>query len=224
MKNITKKIALICSFVFVFAATILFTGCNKDLEDLQIHTGFKTEYFVGESLDLTNGKLIYTDKEGKETIVSIKESMISSFSTATAGSREMVITYNNKTLLYSYTVAEAPADVQVGDLYYLTPSIFTTASNMYDYIYIKTTEVFSFGASTKAPANITDSDLPSTNATFTRSLVGGRVVYTYNQNNASGTAVYTLTVINATSISVSIVGTQSYSPINLSGTFTKVVR
>lgn len=220
MKNITKKIALICSFVFVFAATILFTGCNKDLEDLQIYTGFKTEYVVGESLDLTNGKLIYTDNDGKETIISITESMISSFSTATAGTREMVITYNNKTLLYSYTVV---ADVQVGDLYYLTPSIFTTSSNMYDYIYIKTTEVFSFGASTKSPENITDSEL-QTNATFTRSLVGGKVVYTYNQNNASGTAVYTLTVNNATSISVSIVGTQTYSPISLSGTFTKVVR
>lgn len=75
-------------------------------KSLTLEHSFNTEYLIGNELDVTGGKLRYTEKSS-ETIIDIKESMISGFSTDTAGTRHMTISYKGLQLTIPYTVREA---------------------------------------------------------------------------------------------------------------------
>lgn len=224
MKKFMKAM-WVCAFMLVFSLPILLTGCsNGDLENLKIYTDFKTEYFVGESLDVTNGKLSYTDKDGKEIIVSVKEEMISSFSTATEGEREMIITYNSKTITYNYVVNKKPADVKVGDLYYLSPSAFSNYDGYNDYIYIKNSNVFAISSTNVAPESMSETYLPTNNFTFTKSIENKKVVYVCTKNTTTINYAYTITVENENQVKLSAVMTnvETGSTNTASGVFTKL--
>ena len=114
MKKMILSLALV--FVALFGC-LTFGGCNESQEELELYASFKTEYVVGEQLDLTNGKIAYTDSNGKTQIVEIKSEMISSFTTETPtdGARQMIVTYKDLTIEVNYYVY---ADVINGDLYY----------------------------------------------------------------------------------------------------------
>lgn len=226
MKKFVKAM-LVVAVMLVFSLPLLLSGCAKgNLEDLKIHTNFKTEYFVGESLDVTNGKLLYTNKEGKETVVSVQENMITSFSTTTEGEREMVITYNGLTLTISYSVTKL-YDVTVGDLYYSTPSIFTPTPSNYDYIYIYALNKITISSSNATPANYqpTEQTLQNSTFTFNRTIENKKVIYTYSVNSGNLSATYKIIVENENQLTVSISGTDPvYGEVNSSSLFTKYVK
>ncbi len=110
MKNFTKifilPILLLCTMITLCA-------CGKPQDGIQINTTFKTEYYVGEKLDTTGGIIDFT-KDGKTVQVVIEPSMISNFSTETAGSKKLIVTYtatedNTKyTTTVNYIVKEIP--------------------------------------------------------------------------------------------------------------------
>ncbi len=108
--KVFKKIAL--SFALVLAIclpSVLLAACGNK-EKLSLVQTFKTEYYVGQDLDITGGILKYVDEEGKSVNVGLQESMVSVFSTEKPGSKKMVITYEDETLLVDYIVK--PWDVQ----------------------------------------------------------------------------------------------------------------
>ena len=82
MKNKLKIMSIFC-FVFACCFSILLTGCSKSEPKIQIESQFKTNYYVGESLDVLGGILKYTDANEKESFVEITPEMISSFTTHT---------------------------------------------------------------------------------------------------------------------------------------------
>lgn len=105
----TKNIMVAVLALIVLIIPAFMSGCFGDKKGkLELFNSFKTEYYVGDDLDLTNGKLKYTDKESNVTYVDILESMVSDFNTTTVGSRTLLITYQDLTLEVDYTVSEEP--------------------------------------------------------------------------------------------------------------------
>ena len=73
----------------------LFAACGEDpvSPEIEIKAAFKTEYVIGDELDVSGGILAYTNEDGQTKDVEITEEMISGFTTETAGTRSMVLTY-----------------------------------------------------------------------------------------------------------------------------------
>lgn len=104
MKKV-NKIFISLALVLVLVLPLFLGGCfGGSKEKLELHTEFKTEYNVGDVLDLTNGKIKYTNEKGEIIILAITPQMVSSFNTDTVGTREMIITYEEKSILVSYFV------------------------------------------------------------------------------------------------------------------------
>ena len=144
MKKFIKKfgalfLSLALILVIVPVATI-FAGCGNKSEGgeefeekLEVKASFKTEYYAGEELDVTGGILEYTNEEGNSTYVIVESSMISAFTTETAGSRQMILSYNDLTILIPYTVKHY--DLESSALY-AKQSVDTGLT----YLYIEKTE------------------------------------------------------------------------------------
>lgn len=103
MKKIKGFLTSLILIVAVVICPLVMTGCTKGKPTLELQTAFKTTYYVGEVLDVSNGVLKYTNN-GNEELVDVTESMISGFSTALVGTRNLTITYEGIELEVSYTV------------------------------------------------------------------------------------------------------------------------
>ncbi len=112
MKKLSKililPVLILCS-MFVLSACGE-TGEKKD--GLTLNSAFKTEYYVGETLDVTGGILDFT-KNGETTQIIIENSMVSGFSSETAATRNMVVSHTDAgktyTITVKYVVKEIPA-------------------------------------------------------------------------------------------------------------------
>ena len=102
----TKNILFAFLALIVLALPMFALGCDSDQSSLEVFNSFKTEYYQGETIDLTDGVLKYTDKEGDVSYINVSSDMIINFNTTTPGNRKMVIIYNDETLEISYVVKE----------------------------------------------------------------------------------------------------------------------
>ena len=108
MTNMTKKKSII-SFIFcalcVFLIPFVAVGCTDKMgaDGLEISNAFKTEYEIGETLDVSGGVLKCVI-DGKEDFVPITVEMVSGFDSSTAGDKQLVITYNEMTTTLNYKV------------------------------------------------------------------------------------------------------------------------
>ncbi len=113
--KIFKKIVLTFALVLAICLpTVLLSACGGE-KKLSLVQKFKTEYYVGETLDVSAGILKYIDADGKATNFAVEEDMVSVFSTEKPGNRKLLITYKEETLTVDYTVK--PWDVQ-NNVYY----------------------------------------------------------------------------------------------------------
>jgi len=101
MKILKKSFLLLFLLVAIMP---MLAGCLNKEPKLELNVEFKNEYVIGETLDVTGGILLYTDKTGHKTYVEMQENMITGFSTETAGERSMIISYENETILFTYSV------------------------------------------------------------------------------------------------------------------------
>jgi endonuclease I len=76
----------------------------------------KTAYFVNDALDVANSYLRVFYDDGSSGIVDLNGSMVSDFTTTSAGTRLMTITYSGKTDLTRYVVAKATPSYSVPSL------------------------------------------------------------------------------------------------------------
>ena len=115
MKKLKNKLGyLLMGSVLAFAGVggaTMIAGCSNDQVEVQIQqdgieiiSSFKTQYFVGEDVDVTGG-IISCTINGKTKQVALTDEMISGFSSATPGTRKLVITYQDLTMTVSYTVS-----------------------------------------------------------------------------------------------------------------------
>ena len=103
-KNLFK---VLTAFALVICSTFALTGCfggEAKITAIDLAQSFKTQYEIGETLDVSNGiiKVTYEDDTQKDVVVT--ESMVSGFNTQTAGQKTMVVTYKDSTKTVSYTV------------------------------------------------------------------------------------------------------------------------
>ena len=138
----TKKL----KFSLIIAFTLLLTlfagvlaGCggkNDDNAQIVVKSDMiKTEYVVGEELEITGGILEYISNE-KITHIQITKDMISNFSTEKLGSYSMIVTYNGKTTTVSYTVNKG---FSLSKLYYaenITPECWIKFNEQESKVYL----------------------------------------------------------------------------------------
>lgn len=74
------------------------------LTNVELESSFKTTYFVGETLDTTNGKLKLTYNSGKIETIPITENMILNFSTPYIKNTTMQVVYGDFTINVPYVV------------------------------------------------------------------------------------------------------------------------
>lgn len=66
----------------------------------------KTNYFIGEPLDVTGGKVTVTRQAGPDEIIDLTANMVTGFDSETAGTKTLTITYQEKTTTFDVTVSE----------------------------------------------------------------------------------------------------------------------
>ena len=66
----------------------------------------KTNYFIGEPLDVTGGKVTVTRQTGPDEIIDLTANMVTGFDSETAGTKTLTITYQEKTTTFDITVSE----------------------------------------------------------------------------------------------------------------------
>lgn len=131
MKNF-NKIFISLALVLVLALPLLVGGCfGGPKEGIKIYSNFKTEYQIGEQLDLTDGKIEYTDEDGKKTIIEITTQMVTSFNTDTVGNRSLIITYQGNTCTVNYSVYRV-YKATVGAVYTASPTIMLFEGSGYN--------------------------------------------------------------------------------------------
>lgn len=213
MKKLSK-ILLTFAFVLMLAVPFALIGCGeaKINEGIEIHTSFKTEYDVGDELDLGEGKITYTDEKGTQTVVEITSSMISSFDTTSAGSKEMTVTYNDYTVLVPYTVYDV-FDVEGGAIY--VGQVPNNNENSYFVVKFNNskTSFRVFYASNEEDIEIEHST--DTIASCTREKINHQWIYRGSWEGGQAT----ITAINAKQVHIEV--TESTQTISLNKDLTK---
>ena len=190
--KVINKILMTIAIVLVLSMPMFVSGCFGDQEGIKLHTEFKTQYYVGEALDLTNGKIEYTDDDGKKMFVAITNSMVTGFDNSTVGTREMIITYEENTILVSYTITMA--DVELNAVYYHEDAVLGSSGNDYVKFTNQNTMLVVVGDS----ADFTNAH----QIVVTRSVVSGKVVYSGNIEEG---VTATITVLDNNTLSFHIV-------------------
>lgn len=66
----------------------------------------KKNYSIGQSLDMTGGKIVLKNSDGSKSTVALKEYMVTGYDKYTAGKQELTITYGKTSIPYHITVTE----------------------------------------------------------------------------------------------------------------------
>lgn len=98
---------VLTAFALVICSTFALTGCfggEAKVTAIDLTQTFKTQYEIGETLDVSNGiiKVTYDDDTQKDLFVT--NSMVAGFNTQTVGQKTMIITYKDSTKTVPYTV------------------------------------------------------------------------------------------------------------------------
>jgi len=151
---------------------------------LKVIVPFKTEYSLNETLNVENGVICYTDEDGNSQYVEIRSEMISNFNTSTDGDKTLILTYEGINIYLDYSVVEI-YDVDFDKYYYRD----TTNGVYYGFFKFKNVgnKYYLYTESVKW------SEIPSLEyemgfndpITLTRSVVGGKVKYTYGSGDSA---------------------------------------
>jgi hypothetical protein len=77
----------------------------------------KTTYFIGDTLDVSGGKITVTDRDGVTQIVDMTSDMVSGFESRKSGEKTVTVSYLNKTTQFTITVlpsSEVPGNLALG--------------------------------------------------------------------------------------------------------------
>ena len=85
----------------------------KAISYIRMKTLPKTEYFVGESLDVTGGELTLWYNDNTFETVALTADMVSGFDSSATGTRTLTVTYEGKTAKYAITVMEQDSSEKV---------------------------------------------------------------------------------------------------------------
>lgn len=98
-----KLFSILACFALILAGAGLLMACGEKPAGIRLNSTFKTEYYVGEDLDVTGGIIDYT-KNGETIQIAIEKSMVTGFQKETAGTWNLVITYVDEVSTKTYTL------------------------------------------------------------------------------------------------------------------------
>ena len=110
-----KKIISSILLCFLLVCPVALTACkNKGNPDnpitaIAIDGTIKTEFYLGEKLNIEGLKLTVTFKDTSTTTVTLTNDMVKDFDTTTLGSKTFSVTYGGKTITHNYTVRDLRA-------------------------------------------------------------------------------------------------------------------
>ena len=84
-----------------------YTVTAVEVAELVSIEGLKVDYFVGDTIDLSNAKLNYKNNNNSTANIEITNAMISGFDTTSAGdNKTLTIIYSGKNITFTYNVKE----------------------------------------------------------------------------------------------------------------------
>lgn len=101
---LTLLLSICCMFIFA--------GCNDGDKDkvqlvgIDVKTNtLQTEYFVGDAINIQNGKIVLSYSNNNKEEQTITQEMISDFDSSTPGERYLTITFGNQKTYFTYYVS-----------------------------------------------------------------------------------------------------------------------
>ncbi|MBQ3920531.1 MAG: bacterial Ig-like domain-containing protein, partial [Oscillospiraceae bacterium] len=87
---------------------------DAEVTSVTISAKPKTAYYIGDAIDLTNGRITVVYENGTSKVMAITADMVSGFDTSSAGTKTITVAYGGKTASYTITVtADAVRTVAV---------------------------------------------------------------------------------------------------------------
>lgn len=198
-QNKTKIMFSILVLLLLVLTACLFAACGEGpvSPEIEIKAAFKTEYVIGDELDVSGGILAHTNEDGQTKDVEITEEMISGFTTETAGTRSMVLTYEGLTLTIEYEV-KSPALPTVGVVYRAITTLSGEDSRFYVLFVDENTIKIVLGTDECLDPNNSAWDrVDALVSSATRTVENGKCVYSFDNG---GSTEAKLTVESETSL------------------------
>ena len=104
-----KLVLILLATIMVFSSLFVLVSCGEEvsIDHLEIYSMPKTEYSLGESLDIRDAKIKVVYKDNTEKLVDITSSMISGFDSNTLGEQYIKVYYENHSTVFTVTVSRS---------------------------------------------------------------------------------------------------------------------
>ena len=104
-----KLILILLATVLVFSSLFFLVSCGEEvsIDHLEIYSMPKTDYTIGESLDLRDAKIRVVYKDNTEKLVDVTASMLSGFDSQTLGKQYIKIYYENHSTVFTVNVSRS---------------------------------------------------------------------------------------------------------------------
>ncbi|MDY3282329.1 LamG-like jellyroll fold domain-containing protein [Dysosmobacter sp.] len=99
---------------------------QKTVTAITLSTSPRTEYAVGEALDVSGGKLTVTYDDGSEKVMDLTADMVSGFDSSRGGTVTLTVSFGGQTTTFDVTVSKVLTAIQVTTLPRLTYGIGET--------------------------------------------------------------------------------------------------
>lgn len=130
-----KRKILIALFIVLALSVSVLAGCNLDIMSIELKSGtLATEYYVGETVDLSKAKITVTKSDGTTEDIALTSSMLDkAISTAQAGETKYTVTYEGKTCEITIKVKAPTIALKAGTLtteYYVGDEVSYTGAKL----------------------------------------------------------------------------------------------
>ncbi|MBQ8178339.1 MAG: bacterial Ig-like domain-containing protein [Clostridia bacterium] len=104
-----KLILILLAMVLIVSSMVFLASCGEDvnIDHIEMYSMPKTQYALGESLDIKDASVLVVYKNNTEKLVPITSSMLSGFDSNTLGVQYIKVYYENHSTIFTVTVSRA---------------------------------------------------------------------------------------------------------------------
>ena len=140
-----KRKSLSLLFAILFVSSIFLGACTPQRPYIKV-VGLKTEYYVGDELDLSSAKIRYFKHGGDTEYIEedLTIDMISNFSTEEVGNFTITVTYQNFTTTVKYSVKVKPTPISESTASIIISQTIENMSSQSEVKQTTTTKMFGY--------------------------------------------------------------------------------
>ncbi len=104
-----KLILILLAIVLMVSSTVFLASCGEEvnIDHIEIYSMPKTQYSLGESLDIKDASILVVYKNNTEKLVPITSSMLSGFDSNTLGEQYIRVYFETHSTIFTVTVSRA---------------------------------------------------------------------------------------------------------------------